>query len=94
MGDWFKGFSWTKGYMAETTNPDGTVQKMGVHGGPFFWWPIQVTAHFRIEMYVGFRPTPTWGKGYGNEGLFAKIARWLKDKGWGNIGFAFRFKKR
>lgn len=93
---WPVGFSWTKGYMAETTNPDGTISKMGVHGGPFFWLPIQVTKKFRIEIYAGFRPTPTWGIGYGNEGdgkIFTKIGQWLKKKGWGNLGFAFRFKK-
>ena len=89
---WPIGCSWTKGYIAETTNPDGTISKMKVHSGPFFWLPIQ-TRKYRIEMYAGFRPTPTWDVGYGNEGIIAKLSRWLKKKGWGNLGFAFRVKR-
>ena len=93
---WTKGFSWTKGHWERTTNPDNTVSRMHVHAGPFFWLPLQITKNFRIEIYAGFRPTPTWGVGYGNEGdgkIFTRIGQWMKNKGWGNLGFAFRFKK-
>ncbi len=89
---WKKGFSWTEGYIAETKNPDGTITKIKVHSGPFFWFPIRIKDYV-LEVYLGFRPTPTWDVGYGNEGLFPKIAQWLKKKGWGNLGFAFRIKK-
>lgn len=93
---WKTGISWTKGYMAETTNPDGTISKIGVHGGLFIWLPIELNNKYRLEMYIGFRPTPTWGIGYGNEGdgkLFTKLGQWLKSKGWGNLGIACRLKK-
>lgn len=100
---WPIGISWTKGYMAETVNPDLTSSKIKVHGGPFFYLPIDFAIgirrmrRFRIEMYAGFRPTPTWGIGYGNEGdgkIFTKLGQWLKKQGWGNLGFAFRIKRR
>jgi len=73
--------------MAETTNPDGTKEDIYVHGGPFLFYP---DLFGRIYLYAFFRPTPTWGVGYGDEGWAAPIARWLKKKGWGNIGFALR----
>ena len=90
--NWPKFFSWTKGYMAITKNPDGSIEKINVHSGPFFWLPIDFGG-LKLEMYAGFRPTPTWSKGQGNEGLLPKLAQWLKDKGWGNLGIALRIKR-
>lgn len=90
---WPKGISWTKGYIAETQNPDGTEEIMSVHSGPFFWLPIKL-GDKKLEIYLGFRPTPTWGSGYGNEGIFAKVAQWMKKIGWGNLGLALRIKNK
>jgi hypothetical protein len=88
---WAKGLSWTKGYTATVKNPDGSKEEMKVHAGPFLWLPMKLFSK-KLEIYLGFRPTATWGAGYGNEGIFAGIAQWLKRKGWGNLGFAFRIK--
>jgi len=82
---WKKGLTWTHGHEEITTNPDGTREPLWVHGGPFYFHNGK-----RIYLYVGFRPTPTWGPGYGDEGWFGGVARWLKRKGWGNIGIALR----
>jgi len=84
---WKIGLTWTKGYWAETENPDGTKEDMYVHGGPFYFNP---SLFGLIYIYGGFRPTPTWSANYGDEGLLTPIARWLKKKGWGNLGFALR----
>lgn len=94
---WKIGFSWTEGHWENTTNPDNTVSTMYVHGGLFFWLPLQITNTMRIETYIGFRPTPTWSIGYGNEGdgkFFTRIGQWMKRKGWGNFGIALRIKKK
>jgi hypothetical protein len=90
---WPVGISWTKGYTATTQNPDGSEQTMEVHTGPFVWLPKVKLFGKTWEIYLGFRPTPTWGAGFGNEGIFAGIAQFLKKKGFGNIGLAFRIKK-
>jgi hypothetical protein len=94
---WPTWISWTRGYLAETKNPDGTVEKMNVHSGPFFWLPINLGGK-KLEIYLGFRPTPVWGlgkdgTGYGNMGLLPKLALWLRKKGFGNLGLALRIKK-
>lgn len=94
---WEKGISWTKGAWTTTTNPDGSIIPIRVHGGLFIWLPINLTKSLRLEFYAGFRPTPTWGIGYGNEGdtrLFTMLGQWLKQVGWGNLGLALRLKKR
>ena len=84
---WIVGLSWTKGYTATTENPDGSKEKIGVHGGPFYYNP---RLFGRVYIYAGFRPTPTWGPGWGDEGWFDGIARWMKRRGWGNLGVAIR----
>ena len=85
---WLIGFSWTTGYETQTTNPDGTKEIIRVHGGPFYFNP---SLFGLVYIYAGFRPTPTWGPGYGDEGLLGKtFARWMKGKGWGNLGIALR----
>lgn len=43
-----------------------------------------------FEFYFGFRPTPPWCEGYGNEGIFPCVTKWLKRHGWGNFGIALR----
>ena len=93
---WRNGISWTEGYTAETENPDGTKEIIKVHTGPFFYTPhLMRIAGYRLEIYAGFRPTPTWSAGYGNEGDFGTgfIGRLMKKIGWGNMGFALRMKK-
>lgn len=94
-GTWIKGLTWTKGYSSFTTNPDGTVGIMWVHGGAFYWNQFSLWEGRYLEFYIGFRPTPTWGIGYGNEGdgIFTKIGQFLKKHGWGNLGFALRLKR-
>ena len=42
------------------------------------------------EVYLGWRPTPPWPPGVGDEGIFPRAARWLKRRGLGNLGAAFR----
>ena len=84
---WPTGFSWTQTHIEKTTNPDGSREYMKVHGGPFYFNP---SVFGRIYIYIGFRPTATWGAGYGDEGWLAPLARWLKRKGWGNFGIALR----
>ena len=80
MGNsWPLYFSWTKGYKTVTTNPDRTVEEMKLCSGPFF-----LSLFF---IYAGARPTPPWSPSYGNEGL---LARFLKKKGYGNLGFAVK----
>jgi len=83
---WRTGLTWTHGYKTDTINPDGTRYFIGVHGGPFLFinnrW---------LYLYAGFRPTPPWGPGYGDEGILGKrFARWMKVHGWGNLGIALR----
>lgn len=94
-GEWIKGFSITPGYSTYTTNPDSSVVTAKVHGGLFYWNQFPLWKGRYLEVYFGFRPTPTWGVGYGNEGdgLFTKLGQYLKKKGWGNLGFAFRLKR-
>lgn len=87
MAGWPIGWSWTKGYMAETKNPDGSKEKIYVHGGPFYFNPNCLGL---VYVYLFFRPTPVWSAGYGNEGWLYPIARWLKKIGFGNLGFALR----
>jgi hypothetical protein len=73
--------------LAETENPDGTKEKINVHGGPFYFNPNCLGL---VYIYMGFRPTPVWSAGYGDEGWLAPFARWLKRIGWGNFGIALR----
>lgn len=84
---WKTGWSWTKGYWTWTENPDGTISKIYVHSGLFYFNPRLLGI---IYIYMGFRPTPTWGEGFGDEGWLAPIARWMKKNGWGNFGIAIR----
>ena len=81
---WIKGISWTKGYTSE----DG----IKVASGPFFWLPIKL-GEKKLEIYLGFRPTPTWPIGKGNEGIVPVLAQWFKKLGIGNFGMCFRIKK-
>lgn len=91
---WIEGLTYTKGYHTFTTNPDDSVGIIYVHGGLFFWKRFYLSDKKYIEVYAGFRPTPPWSVGYGNEGdgIFTKSGQWLKKKGWGNLGFAIRLK--
>ena len=91
---WQQGITWTKGYLAVTGNPDGSQKEINVHAGPFVFFDVAFV-FFRVQFYAGFRPTPTWSSGYGNEGegLFGHLGRWMKNKGWGNLGLALRVKK-
>ena len=89
---WKKFFSYTKSYEAETINPDGTKEFIKVHGGLFFWLPIDF-GKYKLEMYAGFRPTPTWSLGIGNEGIIPEFKRLMMKWGMSNLGFAFRIKK-
>jgi len=82
---WRTGLTWTHGHYEWTKNPDGTLWYAYVHGGPFYFHNGKY-----IYCYIGFRPTPTWGPGYGDEGWFGGVARWMKRHGWGNLGFALR----
>lgn len=94
---WPIGFSWTKGCLVKITNPDNSISEVNVHAGPFFYLPFNFLKRFKVEFYIGFRPTPIWDVGYNNEGdgkFFTKLRQWLKKKGWGNLGFAFRVKKK
>lgn len=86
---WTIGWSWTQGHKEITTNPDGTREEMWVHGGPFYFNPFFLGGMYT---YFGFRPTPTWGVGYGDEGLLTPLAQSMKRAGWGNFGIALRFK--
>lgn len=85
--EWKKGISWTKGCWTWTENPDGTISRIYVHGGPFVFYPKCMGLFY---CYMGFRPTPVWSAGFGDEGWLAPIARWLKKIGYGNLGFALR----
>jgi len=83
---WKQGLTWTTGYNTDTINPDGTIYNIDVHGGPFYFHNGR-----RVYFYIGFRPTPTWGPGYGDEGLFGKrFAKFMKIHGWGNLGITLR----
>ena len=84
---WPIGWSWTKDYIAETENPDGSKEQMNVHSGPFYFNP---NCFGLFYVYMGFRPTPVWSAGFGNEGWFTPIAQWLKKVGWGNFGISLR----
>lgn len=81
---WKEGLSWSRGRWVITINPDGSTKELYISSGPFLF--IRFNG---IEFYAGFRPTPPWYR-VGNEGLFPRIARWLKDHGWGNLGLALR----
>ncbi len=93
---WKIGFSWTETHNVITTNPDGSDTLMRMQGGPFFFTPHLVRLFGRrLEIYAGFRPTPPWSAGWGNEGDFGMgwFGRLAKKWGFGNLGFAFRFKR-
>lgn len=95
--EWPRGLTWIEGYEAITTNPDGTTEKIRVHGGPFYYNPrllyLPVVKRW-VFVYAGFRPTPTWGPGYGDEGVLGFVGRWMKKVGWGNFGWiTVRLKK-
>ena len=91
---WVKGLTWTPFLLTTTTNPDGSIQTARVHAGLFLWFQIPCKSRY-LEVYAGFRPTPVWSVGFGNEGdgVFTKLGQWLKKKGWGNLGFACRIKR-
>lgn len=97
---WPLGFSWTETHREITTNPDGSMEGIQVQGGPFYFNPNllgrKVFGRY-IYTYWGFRPTATWGAGYGDEGWwpFYIISRWMKTAGWGNCATfpTLRFKK-
>lgn len=91
--NWPVWFSWTKGKIDKSYDIDGKEFTMQIHGGLFFWLPFEITKRCWFECYIGFRPSCPWPIGQGNEGLFASIAQWLKKKGYGNLGFALRFKE-
>lgn len=56
------------------------------------WSTLSVRWRF-VYIYAGFRPTPVWSSGYGDEGLLASLARRLKAAGWGNFSLlTVRFK--
>ena len=84
---WKKGISWTKGGWFLIHNPDGTCERLYISSGLFIWIKF-----LGIEFYFGMRPTPPWGEGFGNEGIFPSISRWMKRHGFGNFGFALRRK--
>lgn len=63
------------------------VTEMYVHGGPFLWVKIPL---INKRIYIGFRPTSVWPPGFGNEGTFGSLARWLKYHDWGNFGVGIR----
>jgi hypothetical protein len=89
---WKEGFSWTEGYWQNVENPDKTKDKVWVHSGPFYFNPALVqTEKYRLEVYLGFRPTAPWTTG-GNEGLWVGGKRLLQKIGWSNLGAAFRLK--
>jgi hypothetical protein len=92
-GVWIKGLTWTPFQLTTTTNPDGSVQASKVHAGLFLWFTMSLWEGRYIEVYAGFRPTPVWSSGYGNEGILTSISQWLKKKGLGNLGFALRLKR-
>lgn len=83
---WKKGLSWTKGKWTTTTNPDNSVKWLYISSGPFFFIEKEDLYYF----YIGARPTPPWSEGYGDEGIFPKVARWLKRHGFGNYGVTLR----
>lgn len=90
---WPTGLSWTPGHYEVTTNPDGTTEKLYVHGGPFIFYPnLFKFFGYRFEIYLGFRPTSPWVRG-GNEGLWVGFKRFMQKIGWSNLGFAMRLKK-
>ncbi len=89
---WEKGFSYTKGYTATTVNPDGSEESVKVHGGLFFWLPIDFGKR-RLEIYAGFRPTPTWSLGVGNEGVIPAFKRLMWKWNMANFGLCLRIKK-
>ena len=97
-GQWIMGLTWTDGYGGVTTNPDGSVEMAKVHSGLFYWNQFGLWRGRYLEVYAGARPTPVWGvkpdgSGYGNIGILPKLALWLRRKGWGNYGVAFRLKR-
>ena len=92
---WPLGFSYTRGHWETTTNPDGTKKELYVCSGPFYFrrrGPAPAGGKQGIYLYAGARPTATWAEGYGDEGYFGFIARWLKRHGFGNYGFAVRLR--
>lgn len=104
---WPSGLYWTRGYWATSEFPEEKANlapcdegvyvrakslRMHVCSGPFFF-----TRNFLgAEMYAGFRPTPPWPPGVGNEGFWwwAPAARWLKRHGCGNLGCPSQGKTR
>lgn len=93
---WPLGWSYTSGGIKITVDPDGEHRPIGVHGGWFYfnpdlpWW-IPYFTYF----YAGWRPTPTWSVGFGNEGpwWWVPVSHWMKEHGYGNLGIALRKKK-
>ena len=84
----------------DVTNPDGSVIfHVHVQGGPFYWRPdlwgfVFNRFGYRLECYAGMRPTATWSLGFGNEGIFPAFKKMMRGMGYGNLGFALRFKKQ
>ena len=87
---WPVGWSWTKGRWVVTVNPDGTKKELYISSGPFYFNPGLFGV---LYVYFGFRPTPPWAEGYGDEGLLGPFARWIKRHGFGNFGIALRWAK-
>ncbi len=84
---WPQGISWTKGRWETTVMPDGTTKELYLQCGLFYFNP---SIFGIVYFYIGFRPTPPWAEGYGDEGLFGSVARWMKRHGFGNLGIALR----
>lgn len=92
-GQWIMGLTWTDGYGGVTTNPDGSVEMAKVHSGLFYWNKFDLWQGRYLEVYAGFRPTPTWSVGFGNEGISVWWAHFKKRHGFGNLGSSFRLKR-
>jgi hypothetical protein len=95
---WPLGKSYTVGHWEVTTNPDKTQEKIYVHEGVFYFYQFNLLGNknWPWEFYAGFRPTAPWGQGYGNEGDLGLgwWGRWKKRNNCGNLGFAFRPRKK
>lgn len=93
-GKWVQGITWTPGHWETTTNPDNTKKELYVNSGFFLWLDWINCYLFHLYFYIGFRPTATWGEGYGDEGWFGPVARWTKRHGFGNFAATLRFRGR
>ena len=102
---WTTGLSWTKGYWQRVVPPPQNLlipelevvdRDVYVSSGPFFWKDWKYTKStgklFDWYFYFGFRPTPPWPEGYGDEGILGFIGRWMKRHGYGNFGAALRIR--